>query len=161
MYAREIQYVLDHGIWIKNLHAEVIAKDELPLRKPEHVKAYIVNTQPSYKPGEHWVAVTFNRNGDLLYFDSYGLPPMEKEIIDFIHNHSTRWIFNKQPLQSLYAITCGLYCIFVLDAVSRGANLQRCLQHRFYTTDHHRNDRNVKAWFMQTYGTLYKEIQKR
>ena len=73
MYTYEIQYVLDHGIWIKNLQAKVCAKDQLhvPRQNPIHVKAYNVNTERSNKTGEHWVAVIFNNNGDVLYFDSW------------------------------------------------------------------------------------------
>ena len=83
MYTYEIQYVLDHGIWIKNLQAKVCAKDQLTRQNPSHVKAYIVNTERSNKAGEHWVVVIFNNNGNVIYFDSHGLPPLETEIIDF------------------------------------------------------------------------------
>ena len=131
MYTYEIQYVLDHGIWIKNLQAKVCAKDQLPRQNPIHVKAYIVNTERSNKAGEHWVAVIFNNNGDGLYFDSYGLPPLETEIIDFLDNHSPSWRYNRQRLQSLQSKVCGLYCIFTLDAAARGYNIQKYLQQKF------------------------------
>ena len=101
MYTYEIQYVLDPGIWIKNLQAKICAKDQLPRQNPSHVKAYIVNTERSNKAGEHWLAVIFNNNGNVLYFDSYGLAPLETEIINFLNNHSSSWRYNRQRLQSL------------------------------------------------------------
>ena len=159
MYTYEIQYVLDHGIWIKNLQAKVCAKDQLSRQNPIHVKAYIVNTERSNKAGEHWVAVIFNNNGNVLYFDSYGLPPLETEIIDFLDNHSWSWSYNRQRLQSLYRKVCGLYCIFTLDA-ARGYNTQKYLQQKFLSTDHHKNDRDVSLWFNQQYRNLYNEISK-
>ena len=155
MYTHEIQYVLDHGIWVKNLQAKVCAKDQLPRQKPNHVKAYIINTEKSNKSGEHWVAVIFNNNGKVLYFDSYGLPPLHTEIINFLNNHSLSWRYNQQRLQSLQSKVCGLYCIFILDAAARGHNIQKYLQQTFLSTDHHRNDRNVSLWFNQQYGTLF------
>ena len=88
MYTSEIQYVLDHGIWIRNLQAKVCAKDQLPRQNPSHVKAYIVNAERSNKAGEHWIAVIFNNNGNVLYFDSYGLPLLETEIINFLDNQT-------------------------------------------------------------------------
>ena len=143
-YTYEIQYVLDHGIWIKNLQAKVCAKDQLPRQNPIHVKAYNVNTERSNKAGEQWIAVIFNNNGDVLNFDSCGLPPLETEIIDFLDNHSTLWRYNRQRLhQSLQSKVCGLYCIFTLDAAARGYNIQKYLQQKFLSTDHHRNDRDV------------------
>ena len=36
---------------------EVCAKDLLPEKKPLDMKAYIVNTDISTDPGEHWVAI--------------------------------------------------------------------------------------------------------
>ena len=160
MYTYEIQYVIDHGIWIKNLQAKVCAKDQLPRQNPTHVKAYIVNTERSNKAGEHWVAVIFNNNGDVLYFDSYGLPPLETEIINFLDNHSSSWRYNRQRLQSLQSKVCGLFCIFTLDAAARGYNIQKYLQQKFLSTDHHRNDRDVSLWFNQQYGNLYNKISK-
>ena len=66
----KFNYILDHGIWIKHLQTKVCAKYQLPQQNPIHVKAYIVNTERSNKAGEHWVAVIFNNNGNVLYFDS-------------------------------------------------------------------------------------------
>ena len=142
MYTYEIQYVLDHGIWIKNLQAKVCAKDQLPRQNPSHVKAYIVNTERSNKAGEHWLAVIFNNNGNVLYFDSYGLAPLETEIINFLNNHFSSWKYNRQRRQSLQSKVGGLYCIFTLDAAARGY------------------DRDVSLWFNQQYGNLYNEISK-
>ena len=160
MYTYEIQYVLDHGIWIKNLQAKVCAKDQLPQQNQIHVKAYIVNTERSNKTGAHWVAVIFKNNGNVLYFDFYGLPPLETEIIDFLDNYSSSWSYNRQRLQSLQSKVCGLYCIFTLDSAARGYNIQKYLQQKFLSTDHHRNDRDVSLWFNQQYGNLYNEISK-
>ena len=143
MYTYEIQYILDHGIWIKNLQAKVCAKDQLPRQNPIHVKAYIVNTKRSNKAGEHWVAVIFNNNGNVLYFDSYGLPPLETEIINFLDNHSSSWRYNRQRLQSLQSKVCGLFCIFTLDAAARAYNIQKYLQQKFLSPDHHKNDREM------------------
>ena len=40
---------------------------------------------------EHWVAVIVNNTGNVLYFDSYGVPPLETEGINFLNNHSSSW----------------------------------------------------------------------
>ena len=130
MYTYEIQYILNHGIWIRNLQVKVCAKDQLPRQNPFHVKAYIVNTERSNKSGEHWVEVIFNNNGNVLYFDFYGLPALETEIINFLDNHSSSWRYNQQRLQNLQSKVCGLHCILTLDATARGYNTQKYLQQK-------------------------------
>ena len=78
---------------------EVCAKDLLPEKKPLDMKAYIVNTDISTDPGEHWVAIYFRRD-QVIYFDSYGRPPDEQYVLPFIERNSTRWIHNTECLQS-------------------------------------------------------------
>ena len=53
---------------------EVFVKDLLPEKKQLDMKAYIVNTDISTDPGEHWVAIYFRRD-QVIYFHSYGRPP--------------------------------------------------------------------------------------
>ena len=71
-----------------------------------HTIAYIVNTDLSDDPGEHWTAVYF-RDDRVIYFDSYGLPPDEDCILPFFKRTSTGWIQNTQVLQDL--VECGVY----------------------------------------------------
>ena len=72
---------------------------------------YIVNTDPSMKPGEHWVALFFDEQNRGEYFDPYGLPPMHTEIISFLDQYSrSRWSHNTQQLQSVLSISCGYFC---------------------------------------------------
>ena len=65
----------------------------LPEKKPLDMKAYIVNTDISTDPGEHWVAIYFRRD-QVIYFDSYGRPPEDHYVLPFIERNSTRWIHN-------------------------------------------------------------------
>ena len=78
---------------------EVCAKDLLPEKKPLDMKAYIVNTDISMDPGEPWVAIYFRRD-QAIYFDSYGRPPEEDYVLQFLKRNSTRWIHNTECLQS-------------------------------------------------------------
>ena len=89
---------------------EVCAKDLLPDRKPIHTKAYIVNTDLSDDPGEHWVAVYF-RDNRVIYFDSYGMSPDK----DYILPNSSREIqldgFRTQKCYKIHGVkrvACGV-----------------------------------------------------
>jgi len=48
--------------------------------------SFIVNTQPSGKGGEHWVAIYINNERKGEYFDSYGFKPLNKEFNLFFKN---------------------------------------------------------------------------
>ena len=89
-------------------------KDQLPRQNPIHVKAYIVNTERSNKTGEHWMAVIFNNNCNVLYFVSKDYHHYHQKIINFLDNHSSSWKYNRLRLQSQQSKVCGLYCIFTL-----------------------------------------------
>lgn len=72
----------------------------------------IINTDPSFMPGEHWVSLSINKDGYGEYFDSFGLPPLKKEIFDYLEaNCDKGWVYNKVALQSLTSNTCGHYCV--------------------------------------------------
>ena len=63
----------------------VFASDSLPLSF-EKPKNFIINLDPSYKAGSHWVAVKFDLNGKACFFNSFGVPP-EGSILPFIERH--------------------------------------------------------------------------
>ena len=57
--------------------------DAIPKIKYKQPIAIIINTDPSYKPGEHWVALFINNN-IAEYFDSFGGKPIKEIYIFYI-----------------------------------------------------------------------------
>ena len=92
------------------------ARDLLPNNLPLRRKAgLIVNTDTHDLPVEHWIAIYLDGNGRGEYFDSYGLPPLHKEFIDFMRkNCRLGWCWNLVTLQCLTCITCGQYCLIYI-----------------------------------------------
>ena len=105
---------------------EVCAKDLLPEKKPLDMKAYIVNTDISTDPGEQWVAIYFKRD-QVIYFDSYGRPPEEQYVLPFIERNSSRWIHNKECLQSPWSKVCGIWCIYIIHQLNKGLDLNTAI----------------------------------
>ena len=92
----------------------VFPSDKLPYKSSLPLNI-IINTDPSYKPGEHWVAISINKDGIGEYFDSFGLPPFKENIEQFLNTKCTRgWTYNKIALQSAYSTTCGHYCVLFI-----------------------------------------------
>ena len=73
MNSLQIECLLKNDSKIKSVFKKVCALDQL--EKPTFPSAYVINSDPSTEPGEHWIAVYFDKHGRGKYFDSYGLPP--------------------------------------------------------------------------------------
>lgn len=62
---------------------ETFARTQIP-KKLSRSHGMVVNTDPSWKQGEHWVSIFIDENGYGEYFDSFGFPPLKKEVISFL-----------------------------------------------------------------------------
>lgn len=95
-----------------DFHYGVFASNRLPtlIKTPCIV---IANTDPDYKPGEHWCAffITSDRYGE--YFDSFGLPPATAHL-KFMRSNCKVWTYNKKIIQSGNSSICGNYCLIYL-----------------------------------------------
>lgn len=88
----------------------VLASNQLERVKPAtYPTAYIVNTDPEDRPGQHWTVWIAESPQHWTYFDSYGLSPFTT-FPRFAENvrYDTRW------LQSQYSLVCGHYCLYYL-----------------------------------------------
>lgn len=85
----------------------------------------VINTDPSQKPGEHWVAVHIDDDWNGTYFDSYGFPPLVKEITDFLDYNTKTWYFNTYQLQSMHpsSNSCGHFCVLFITILLKGGHL--------------------------------------
>ena len=92
----------------------VFPSDKLPFSEKLPLNI-IVNTDPSDRPGQHWIAISINNVGRGYYFDSFGFPPLVENIYKFINLKSTKgWSYNKKQIQDIKATTCGKYCILFI-----------------------------------------------
>lgn len=77
----------------------------------------VCNTDPHKKPGMHWVAFYFARDGTAEYFDSFGAPPNTYPTFHkFLIKNCSRWSMNTKQLQSVVSHFCGnyvvMFCLF-------------------------------------------------
>ena len=54
----------------------------------------IINTADSSSAGEHWVGL-YMEEKLCLYFDSFGVPILEKDIYNYLSQYYTNYIYNK------------------------------------------------------------------
>ena len=94
-----------------------------------HFSAYIINSDPSYRPGEHWIAVYFDKQGRGEFFDSYGLHPDFNGFTTLMNQNSNEWIYNNKTLRSLFSVVCGYYCIYYVLLRCRGFCMRTIVSH--------------------------------
>ena len=102
MNTLQIERLLKKDLKSKTIFKKVCALDQL--EKPTFPSAYVINSDPSSKPGEHWVAVYFDKRGRGEYFDSYGLPPTLVGLDSYMDAYSlSGWIYNRKTLQAYFS----------------------------------------------------------
>ena len=110
----------------------------------EYPGSYVVNTNPSTAPEEHWVAMFFNNQRSAEFFDSYGLHPIVHGLTDFLDSHSSSWIYNSKTLQSLISEVCGHYTIYYILFCSCSCSLSEILTH--FSSNVSLNDKTVECF---------------
>lgn len=123
------------GVW---------AADQLPLLNSSfRLPAYfIVNTHPAHMPGEHWLALTLEKNNGATFFDSYGFSPVTdhypSSILQFLEKRSENIMYHDRQLQHILSNVCGHHCIFYLCHRACGLSLDNVLS--MYSDDVLKND---------------------
>ena len=124
------------------IYRGVFACDELP-DVDTCPAVIVVNTDPSTRPGQHWICIYFDEDGHGEFFDSFGRQP--KRVFErYMDEHCIAWTFNKKQLQSLVSRFCGHYCIWfcvmkfrkvslnaLVNGMSNDTGLNDFLVHRF------------------------------
>lgn len=70
----------------------------------------ICNLSPDTHQGTHWVVINANSR-QIIYCDSFGFPPQQKEIKQFLKNCNRQILWNFAQLQDDNSNYCGYYCI--------------------------------------------------
>lgn len=121
--SNQIFFEIKQDMYAKNIFKKVLARDEIP-RRVIYPSAFVINNQKRNQPGQHWLAVYYDKNGSCEFFDSFGMHPsfygLEK-LIRYPFN------YNKIQLQSNNSYYCGYYCIYFILLKSRGFSLDQII----------------------------------
>jgi len=94
----------------------VFSKDQLPAT-PNISESGIINLDDQIGPGTHWVCYVISKK-NIIYFDSYGLPP-PKEFINYVKQLKVPSWYSTLPTQTLTdPPICGREVLRALVAVS-------------------------------------------
>ena len=105
--------------------------------------AYIINLDKYENTGTHWVSL-FVKANKVIYFDSFGIEHIPKEINKFINNNNIESdIFRIQAYDS---IMCRYFCIEFINYMLKGKTLLD-YTNSFLPNDFKKNDRVIKRIF--------------
>ena len=111
---------------------------------PKTIKkgAYAINLDEYENTGTHWIAL-FVKPKYTVYFDSFGIERIPKEINKFIRNDIKSNILS---LQAYDSIMSGYYCIEFINYMLKGKTLLD-YTNLFSPNDFKKNDQIIKRIF--------------
>ena len=91
---------------------------------PNNIKkgAYVINLDEYKNTGTHWVSLIVKAN-KVIYFDSFGIEHIPKEINKFINNNNNNIESNIFRIQAYDLIMCGYFCIEFINYMLKGKTL--------------------------------------
>ena len=112
---------------------------------PNKIKkgAYVINLDEYENTGTHWVSL-FVKIKYTVYFDSFGVEHIPKEINKFIGNTDIK--SNIFRIQAYDSITCGYFCIEFINYMLKGKTLLD-YTNLFSPNDFKKNDQIIKRIF--------------
>ena len=121
----------------------VYSRDNLPKIKDE---AYLINLDQYSDIGTHWVALYVqNNNNSVIYFDSFCVEDIPKEIKAFINNKNV--ITNIFRIKAYDSIMCGYFCIGFIDFMLARKTLTE-YTNLFPPNNFKKNDNIILNYFM-------------
>ena len=99
--------IMDYFKDVKRFNG-VFSRNKLPnLRNG----AYVINLDHSENTGTHWVVIFMKKN-EVIYFDSFGVEYIPKEIMKSIGNKNIKTSIFR--IQNNNSIMCGYFCILFI-----------------------------------------------
>ena len=134
MNAKGVRALL--GVTLKNWHpstsVRVMAAHEHDRRIVKLPAAYVINTDPVYETGDHWVGLYITKDRVGYFFDSYGRSPkrMGKGCwAKLIRDNTDRWCHNSRQVQPYNNAECGYYVCKFLLGMAKGENFKNIIRH--------------------------------
>ena len=97
----------------------VYSRDNLP--KITKKGTYVINLDEYENTGTHWIAL-FIKTNEFIYFDSFGIEHIPKEINKFIGSNK-KIKANIFRIQAYDSIMCGYFCIEFINYMLTGKKL--------------------------------------
>ena len=121
-----ISNILSEDPYTKSNFIGVYPRDQLPTIKFYPV-SFVINTDPAFKKGEHWLGFFFDTHRTCFFFDSFGNNPEYFNLGKYINRFSNNVEFNDDQIQGFFTNTCGHYVVFFILLINRGFSIKKIM----------------------------------
>jgi hypothetical protein len=135
MKTAQLQRALQWHRDTSSIFKGVFPANKLPTIPKNKTLAIIANTDPSHRPGQHWVAFFFKRE-HVYFFDSYGQKPQKAEFHKLMMCRKYKHFFGRRIQGS--GKECGFYCLYFILSMVQGKSFD------IFGDDLNANDRCVR-----------------
>ena len=113
MNAIQIEERVAHFSETERYFRGVYSSDNMPISTPPY--CFIVNTEPSGQPGDHWLAFWVNEKY-VEFFDTYGRNPWNPMFPSFFADFvgERKCVYNTVVLEGVFSKTCGQFSIYYI-----------------------------------------------
>ena len=134
---------------IMRLFNGIIGSNELCMIENNKRSLYIVNTDPNYLPGSHWICVYVD-NDTCEIFDSLGNNPSKynKYFKDFMDKYK-KCSYSISKLQDIKSKMCGAYCVYYCYLKSRNFKLSHIIE--TFSKDNQMKDYLISTFLYKLY----------
>lgn len=118
--------------------------DKLPQKLPYLPVLFIINTNTSNLPGQHWKAVYVSSNGNGDLFDSLATS-VSLRLQKWMNTFTKNWTTSKLTLQNPLAPSCGGYVLYYVLERFKHKSMYSCISK--FTSNVIENERIVENYF--------------
>ena len=105
----------------------IFAMDCLPKAIQRLPTLFIVNTQTSNLPGQHWKAVYISSNKYGEVFDSLAMP-VGLLLQNWMNTYTHQWKQSKRIIQSPLSAFCGAFAAYFILNRLKAKSMKKCLE---------------------------------
>ena len=120
----------------------VFSRNNLPKLKKK--RAYVINLDHSKNTGTHWVVI-FVKKDEVIYFGSFGVEYIPKEIMEKIGNKNIKT--STFRIQDNNSIMCGYFCILFIEYMLNNKTLTDFTNLISPWNFFEKNDQIIKRYF--------------
>ena len=142
MDSRELNNLMLKNPITKTKFRGVFPVDKVPLVPSHKQMFFIINLDPSWEKGSHWVAVMSTSKGFCEYFDSFGWDSPYAHLKKGLLKNN--YIFSQKRLQHSFSTTCGQWCLLFIYYRCSGKSYKKFLS-LFSTKNKMKNDIKVNS----------------
>ena len=149
MNSDQIERILTQDPYTKQVFKDVCPRDRLPA-SISYPSAFVLNTDPSWRKGEHWIAVYFDENKRGEFMDSYALNPEFYNFDSFMNENATTWSCNSKSIQNPLSVVCGHYCVYYILYRCRDVSMKKILSP--FTSNVVKNDQMIEKFIQYNFN---------